>query len=132
LWPLPNPYFRLIVARISVADKSLLGLAAAFLTAIGAASLSRAIPPWIGIGYAVASLVSLCVYAWDKNRARKDEWRVAESTLHFLDLVGGWPGALVAQRLFRHKNRKLSFQIVFWFIVVAHFAFWFWIVQQRF
>jgi len=34
--------------------------------------------------------------------------------LHFLALCGGWPGALAAQHLLRHKNRKQAFQVVFW------------------
>jgi uncharacterized membrane protein YsdA (DUF1294 family) len=42
--------------------------------------------------------------------------------LHLLSLAGGWPGALVAQRAFRHKTQKLSFKIVLWAIVAAHCA----------
>ncbi|MDY7698634.1 DUF1294 domain-containing protein, partial [Pseudomonas aeruginosa] len=34
------------------------------------------------------------------------------------------PGALVAQQVFRHKTRKLSFQLVFWGIVLLHQLFW--------
>ena len=53
-------------------------------------------------------------------------------TLHGLEAAGGWPGALVAQRVFRHKTRKRSFQIIFWLIVLAHLAFWGWrLVQPR-
>ncbi|MFP5341147.1 MAG: DUF1294 domain-containing protein, partial [Gammaproteobacteria bacterium] len=42
----------------------------------------------------------------------------------FFELAGGWPGALVAQQVFRHKTRKLSYQLTFWLIVVLHQAFW--------
>jgi uncharacterized membrane protein YsdA (DUF1294 family) len=38
--------------------------------------------------------------------------------LHLFALVGGWPGALAAQRLLRHKARKLSFQVLFWATVL--------------
>ncbi|WP_153605141.1 DUF1294 domain-containing protein, partial [Pseudomonas aeruginosa] len=44
--------------------------------------------------------------------------------LHLFELLGGWPGALVAQQVFRHKTRKLSFQLVFWGIVLLHQSFW--------
>jgi uncharacterized membrane protein YsdA (DUF1294 family) len=49
-------------------------------------------------------------------------WRVSESTLHTLSLVGGWPGALVAQQMLRHKSNKASFRAVFWATVVTNVA----------
>lgn len=81
--------------------------------------------------YLAASAASLVVYAVDKSAARHDRWRVSESTLHLLALIGGWPGALVAQWLFRHKSRKASFQAAFALTVVLNCAFlwWFWSAQ---
>jgi len=79
---------------------------------------------WIAIIYAVASLVAFAVYAFDKGRARRDGRRVPERVLHLLELLGGWPGAFAAQRLLRHKNRKLSYQGVFWLIVALHACAW--------
>lgn len=74
--------------------------------------------------YAVASLLTFFLYWRDKHSALKDRWRTPETTLHFFELAGGWPGALVAQQVFRHKTRKLSYQLMFWLIVVMHQAFW--------
>lgn len=116
----------------SLADKILLGFALVFLVAMGFVAYFRQIPPWIAWAYGGTSLVTFGVYGWDKYRAQKELWRITEATLHFLELCGGWPGALVAQRLFRHKNRKIPFQVVFWFITVAHLAFWVWIISLRF
>jgi uncharacterized membrane protein YsdA (DUF1294 family) len=45
---------------------------------------------------------------------------VPESTLHLMELLGGWPGALAGQRVFRHKSRKRSYRITLWLIVVLH------------
>ena len=59
-------------------------------------------------------------YRSDKRSAQSGEWRVPETTLHLIALSGGWPGAFLAQRIFRHKTAKLSFQIVFWIIVLIH------------
>lgn len=74
--------------------------------------------------YAGASLLTFFLYWRDKHSALTDRWRTPETTLHFFELVGGWPGALLAQQLFRHKTRKLSYQVAFWLIVAAHQAFW--------
>ena len=52
--------------------------------------------------------------------AEKDQWRTPEGTLHLLGLIGGWPGAWLAQKAFRHKSRKREFQSVFWVTVVLN------------
>jgi uncharacterized membrane protein YsdA (DUF1294 family) len=81
--------------------------------------------------YLAASAASIVVYAVDKSAARDGRWRARESTLHLLAVIGGWPGALVAQRLFRHKSRKPSFQAAFLLTVVLNCALlvWFWSAQ---
>jgi len=71
------------------------------------------LPLGILILYLGASLAAAIVYRVDKSAAQSGHWRTAESTLHALSLMGGWPGALVAQRLFRHKSRKVSFRVAF-------------------
>ncbi|NWD05147.1 DUF1294 domain-containing protein [Pseudomonas gingeri] len=78
-------------------------------------------PLW---GYGVASLLAFFLYWSDKRKARNDTWRTPEKVLHGVELLGGWPGALIAQQVFRHKTRKLSFQLVFWSIVLLHQVFW--------
>lgn len=70
--------------------------------------------------YLIASVLAFVVYAVDKYAAVKGRWRVREATLHLLALAGGWPGALVAQRLLRHKTRKRAFQWMFRVTVVIN------------
>ena len=70
----------------------------------------------------VLSLACYVAYGWDKRSAANGSRRLPEHTLHILALLGGWPGALLGQRHFRHKTKKLSFLIVFWCVVVLHFA----------
>ena len=77
--------------------------------------------------YLVASLLTFIAYAIDKSAARKGGWRTQESTLHFLSLVGGWPGALVAQQVLRHKSSKQAFRSVFWVTVILNCAAFFWL-----
>ena len=70
----------------------------------------------------ILSIVSFVLYGLDKRRAVRGSRRVPEFTLQLLAFLGGWPGALLAQRQFRHKTKKTPFLIVFWFLVVAHVA----------
>lgn len=75
---------------------------------------------WIASWYAVASLLTFVVYAIDKSAARRGTWRTSERTLHCLALVGGWPGALLAQQWLRHKSSKPKFRVVFWSTVALN------------
>ena len=74
--------------------------------------------------YLLMSLLSFGVFWLDKRRAVENEQRVPENILHGLEWLGGWPGSLLAQHTLRHKNRKLSYQGVFWFIVFTHVLLW--------
>ncbi|NBK36949.1 DUF1294 domain-containing protein [Pseudomonas soli] len=80
---------------------------------------------WLPLAmYPVVSLVSLLLYWQDKQQARTQAWRTPEKVLHASELLGGWPGALLAQQVFRHKTRKVSYQVVCWGIVLVHQVFW--------
>lgn len=70
--------------------------------------------------YLAASSAAFAAYAWDKHAARNDRKRVAERTLHLLALIGGWPGALLAQRVLRHKTRKKPFRALCLATVLAN------------
>ncbi|HSX85682.1 MAG TPA: cold shock and DUF1294 domain-containing protein [Cellvibrio sp.] len=87
--------------------------------------------PWGILIYVLVSVLTYYFYWDDKRRAKQNEWRIPEANLHFWALVGGWPGAFIAQQQFRHKTKKLSFLWVFWLIVIAHQAIWFdWLVMD--
>ncbi len=72
--------------------------------------------------YLGASVITIFAYAFDKAAAVRGDWRTPESTLHFLALFGGWPGALLAQQLLRHKSSKVEFRLVFWATVLLNVA----------
>lgn len=72
--------------------------------------------------YALASLVTFGLYWLDKRAAQEGRWRTPESTLHLCTLIGGWPGAVIAQRVLRHKTRKPAFRAVFWATLVINIA----------
>lgn len=75
---------------------------------------------WVPALYGAASVVAFAAYGLDKSAARRGAPRISEQTLLLLGLVGGWPGALIAQQLFRHKTRKRSFRRAFWGTVVLN------------
>lgn len=66
------------------------------------------------------SVITFCIYGWDKSRAQRNGRRVPEATLHLLALLGGWLGALLGRRLFRHKTQKLWFTLTTFAIVLLH------------
>jgi uncharacterized membrane protein YsdA (DUF1294 family) len=70
--------------------------------------------------YVVMSILTVVVYAADKRAAVRARRRVPEATLHALELLGGWPGAILAQQLLRHKTRKRGFLAVFWLCVILN------------
>ena len=77
--------------------------------------------------YLALSVVTFLVYAFDKSAATSGRRRIAEQTLHLFAMLGGWPGALVAQQILRHKTSKQEFVQVFWFTVAVNvgvFAAW--------
>ena len=78
------------------------------------AILTRRVPAWVLLVYACMSVATYSAYAKDKSAAQNGYWRTSEETLIMLGLACGWPGALLAQRILRHKSSKPSFQAVYW------------------
>lgn len=78
------------------------------------------LPHYVVLGYGVMSALTFILYGLDKHAAIHGRRRVREANLQLVALLGGWPGALLAQQWFRHKNRKASFQMVFWLVSVLN------------
>ena len=97
-------------------------IAAAVGGAVSTLYLQGYVPVLLPVAYGVMSLVTFLMYAIDKGAAESGRRRVPEGRLHLLELLCGWPGALVGQQFFRHKTRKTSFQVVFWFYVILNLS----------
>lgn len=91
-----------------------------FLLTLSGFTVAGWLPRWLLVLYVLSSLATFAAYAIDKSAARNNRWRTQESTLHLLALACGWPGALAAQRLLRHKSVKREFQTVYWATVLLN------------
>ena len=93
-----------------------------FLLVYGFIAWRWSVNHWVAVAYLLASLVAFAFYAIDKSAARNGGWRTPEATLHWLGLACGWPGALVAQQLLRHKLSKPAFVTKYWATLAANVA----------
>ena len=106
-------------------------LAIVFLTGVAVAVNFTNAPTWIIGAYLTMSLITLLAYAKDKSAARSGGWRTSEGTLHMLSLIGGWPGALIAQKTLRHKSKKQPFRFVFWLTAIANCGAFVWLLTPE-
>jgi uncharacterized membrane protein YsdA (DUF1294 family)/cold shock CspA family protein len=76
---------------------------------------------WIVLpGLLLLNLLTFFAYWKDKYAAQQGHWRIKESELHLLSLLGGWPLAWCAHQWLRHKSTKPSFRAAYWFTVLAN------------
>lgn len=59
---------------------------------------------------AIINLVAFMAFVIDKIAARKGWWRISEASLLRLAAIGGMIGAVLGQRVMRHKTRKEPFR----------------------
>lgn len=59
--------------------------------------------------FCAVSAVTFLLYGIDKWKAKHRKWRVRESVLLGLTLLGGAPGAILGMTLFRHKTKHWYF-----------------------
>ncbi len=112
-------FIRSTLDRIAVVT----GFLAILVLAVDMALMCK-ISLWMVVAYFGMSVITFFAYRNDKIRAKRKNYRTPEIFLHNLELLGGWPGAFFAQHYLPHKNKKQSYQIVFWLIVVVHVLAW--------
>lgn len=66
------------------------------------------------------SFVSFFLYGLDKRRAKRGKWRIKESTLMAVGLLGGAAGSLLGMKMFRHKTRHTYFYVANTLFLVSH------------
>ncbi|MBP8145152.1 MAG: DUF1294 domain-containing protein [Inhella sp.] len=101
-------------------DSARLLVIPAFAIVLGAIHMAWPLPRFVTLMYGALSMALFIVYGMDKWAARRGAARVRESALHLLALLGGWPGALLGQQIFRHKTAQPRFLRISWAMVVLN------------
>lgn len=102
--------------------------AVAFIGGLIVAANLALLPWWLPGLYLLLSFVTFAVYDIDKKASIQGQWRTPEFRLQLFALMGGWPGALLAQNLLRHKSNKNSFLRFFWLMTLLNLGAFFWFV----
>lgn len=64
------------------------------------------------VSYLIAvNITEFLLFGMDKRRAIRGEWRVPESTLLSLAILGGAIGGIIGMRIFHHKTKHPKFYI---------------------
>jgi uncharacterized membrane protein YsdA (DUF1294 family) len=79
----------------------------------------------------IVNLTAFVLFYYDKHAAQDRLWRISEGTLLLVALFGGSMGALVGQRVMRHKTRKEPFRTMLYSIPVLQVAAICWLVVRR-
>lgn len=74
----------------------------------------------ICVYYIVINLVAFYFMWYDKQCAIKNKWRINESTLFTLCLLGGVIGFYAGMHIFHHKTKKIKFHFVFLISTILH------------
>jgi uncharacterized membrane protein YsdA (DUF1294 family)/cold shock CspA family protein len=118
-------------ARASLREAPLaLATVGLFFTVLVGLVILGELPVLLLASYVLFSVIAFLLYRADKAAAQQGERRTPESTLHTIALVGGWPGALLARQVFRHKTIKQPFRAIFWVTVVANCLALAWFVSE--
>ena len=102
-----------------------------FAAVIGVAVATAKLPLYVVLVYAGLSVCTFVAYWLDKRKAKAGRWRTPESSLQFMALLGGWPGALLAQSYLRHKSQKRAFLAVFYLAVLVNISMLLWLHSQN-
>lgn len=66
---------------------------------------------YLYIYHIIINVIGLTFMATDKGRAKRQEWRIKESALWSVSLLGGALGSYIGMRLYRHKTKHTSFKV---------------------
>lgn len=81
--------------------------------------------------FIIINLISFLFFYVDKRRAIKHKWRIKESTLILLCILGGSIGGLFSMYLFHHKTRHIKFKLGVPFILILQFILFYILIAKK-
>ena len=78
----------------------------------------------------VINIVTFLVYGTDKWKARRSKWRIPETTLLGLAVIGGSIGAWSGMKVWHHKTQHKKFRFGLPLIMITQIALAIWIYRQ--
>lgn len=83
----------------------------------------------ITVYFIFINILNFILFTLDKQKAKKRQWRIAESWLFFISLIGGSLGGLLAMNIMKHKTSKISFAIVMPILMIVNFLAWYYLTS---
>ena len=108
----------------------ILAFAVFFMVFVAEKVWERKLPVSVLGFYMLASTIAFVIYRHEKAMSASQTWRISDNTLHFCSLVGGWPGAALAQKMVHHEPQKMSFRAIYWSTVVLNSFVFFWLLSN--
>ena len=71
---------------------------------------------------AAINVITFLIYGIDKWKAKKNKWRISESTLLMLAVIGGSVGAWIGMKTWHHKSLHKKFKYGIPFILTLQLA----------
>lgn len=65
------------------------------------------------------NIIAFIIIYIDKQKAIKHKWRIKESTLFFISIIGGSLGTLIGMYTFHHKTKHIKFTLGIPFILIV-------------
>jgi len=65
------------------------------------------------------NIIAFIIIYIDKQKAIKHKWRIRESTLFLVSIIGGSLGTLIGMYTFRHKTKHIKFTLGIPFILIV-------------
>ncbi len=64
------------------------------------------------------NVVGFLLFALDKYKSVKRKYRISENTFFLLSIAGGFLGLIISGQIFRHKTKKIKFNIIYVFSIL--------------